>query len=83
MSCSFFYFCSRKSMPYLFLKINKLFYLAESDALNAITNSSIAKQIVVALNSSRLNKPARITLQNQQLKNQAVIPNCYGTFTLC
>ncbi len=39
--------------------------------------------IVVDLNAATLISPATLTLQNLQLKNQSVIPNCWGSLTFC
>jgi len=39
--------------------------------------------IVIDLNAATLANPATLTLANLQLKNQAVVANCYGTLTFC
>jgi len=39
--------------------------------------------IIVNLNAATLANPATLTLSNLQLRNQAVVANCYGTLTFC
>lgn len=39
--------------------------------------------IIVDLNAATLANPATLTLGNLQLKNQAIVANCYGTLTFC
>lgn len=53
------------------------------DAFNALTGTPIVKTLVIPLNDYTTTNPARITLQNQQLVNQEVRPNCYGGLTFC
>lgn len=63
--------------------------LGLGEAFNALTNQIIETPdpLVVDLNNATNpllgGTPASILLQNLKLKNQEVVPNCYGTLTFC
>ncbi|XID74367.1 hypothetical protein ACF3NA_07400 [Alkanindiges sp. WGS2144] len=65
------------------MKEENRIYVDFGEALGAVANNPITKQIIIDLNDYTLANPARITLENQQLKNQEVRPNCYGGLTFC
>lgn len=50
-----------------------------ADAAGALTNNPIVKSLTIPVGTST----ATLTLQNQQLKNQSIPTNCYGSLTFC
>ena len=54
-----------------------------SELLALLADQPLKSKIVVDLNSSTLINPVYVQLQNQQLGNQKVISNCYGSLKFC
>lgn len=67
------------------LKEQNRVYVPSGDAISTLFGTVIEtpNPIVVDLNAATTLNPARITLGNIQLRNQTVVPNCYGTLKFC
>ena len=50
------------------------------DTFDALTNNVLRKQLIIDVSSS---PAAKLTLQNQQLRNQGVVSNCWGNLKFC
>lgn len=53
------------------------------ELISLLADQPLSSKIVADLNSSTLNNPVYLKLQNQQLTNQAVKSNCYGGLKFC
>ncbi len=53
------------------------------DAIGSVFNTPIVSKLNIDLEAATSLNPAKVTLQNLQLKNQEIIPNCYGGLTFC
>ena len=58
-------------------------YVNFGSAIGALTGSPITQKINVDLGSYTQSNPATMTLLNQQLNNQNVVSNCYGSLKFC
>lgn len=67
------------------LKEENRIYVPAGDAISTLFGTTIVtpNPIVVDLNAATLTNPAKLSLANLQLKNQGVVPNCYGGLTFC
>ncbi len=54
-----------------------------ADGIGALTGNPIVKTLVIPLNDATSSNPATLMLQNQQLVNQNITPNCYGGLKFC
>ncbi|MFK8933147.1 hypothetical protein ACJBLB_01920 [Acinetobacter junii] len=50
------------------------------DTVTALTNNVLSKQLVIDVSSS---PAAQLTLENQQLRSQHLVANCYGGLKFC
>ena len=53
------------------------------DLGSALVNQPISKTLEIDIGSYTALNPAKLTLQNLQLKNQEVVTNCYGNLKFC
>lgn len=53
------------------------------ELLSLLADQPLSSKVVADLNSATLNKPVYVKLENQQLGNQKVISNCYGSLKFC
>lgn len=67
------------------LKEENRINIPAGDAISTLFGTTIVtpNPIVVDLNAATLTNPAKLSLANLQLKNQGVVPNCYGGLTFC
>ncbi|ENX17672.1 hypothetical protein F895_00816 [Acinetobacter sp. CIP 64.2] len=65
------------------LKTSPYTYVSFGSAIGALTGAPIVQQINIDLGAYTTTNPATLTLQNQQLNNQKVVSNCYGSLSFC
>ncbi|MFW1912098.1 hypothetical protein ACG9HW_16435, partial [Acinetobacter ursingii] len=53
------------------------------EGIGALFGTPITKLLNIDLNAYTKANPVKVTLQNLQLANQGVTPNCYGILKFC